>query len=333
MLGAGAIGAYVGIRLSSVGLPVTLVGRRALLDARPLSAQGLKGPPSTPRDDLRVETEVEALAEADLVLLATKSRDTEDAARALAEVARAGTPVVSLQNGLFNPERIRRGAPNLQAVAGLVTFNVVREGERFRQGTSGPVLVGRGEGPARAHVRALVEGLEAAGEQAQARPDIEAVQASKLLLNLNNGICAATGLPVRGSLLDRRLRRVLAAAITEGRRVLHASGRRERAIGVLSPALIAKLLPLPDAIFERLARRMLTIDPSARSSTLQDLDRGRATEIEDLNGAIVSLAQRSGVEAPVNAAITAHVHRLEREQPDLRFVDPGALAAEVGVRT
>ncbi len=110
--------------------------------------------------------------------------------------------------------------------------------------------------------------------------------------------------------------------------MLRATGRRDKAIGILSPALIARMLPLPNVIFERVARRMLTINPRARSSTLQDLDRGRRTEIEDLNGAIVTMARSAGVLAPVNRVITAHVHRLENSQAPLPFVSPQDLHAE-----
>ncbi len=329
-MGAGAIGGYVGVRLSSCGLPVTLVGRDTLKQWAPLSAQALGSAPSYPRDDLRIETEAEALQPCDIVLLCTKSADTLESAAALQSTLRKGTPVISLQNGLYNVRRIQKAAPNLQAVPGLVTFNVVREAGHFAQATSGPILLGPGAGTARAPVQALVEGLRCAGDAAQTRDDIEQVQAGKLMLNLNNGICAATGLSVRDSILDRRLRRVLSLAMTEARAVLRATGRRDKAIGILSPALIARMLPLPDVIFERVARRMLTINPRARSSTLQDLHRGRKTEIEDLNGAIVTMAQSAGLRAPVNQVITAHVHRLEQAQAPLPFVGPQDLYTEVG---
>jgi len=329
-MGAGAIGGYVGVRLSSCGLPVTLVGRDTLQQLAPLSAQALGSAPSYPRDDLRIETEAEALQPCDIVLLCTKSADTLESAASLQGILRKDTPVVSLQNGLYNVRRIQEAAPNLQAVPGLVTFNVVREAGHFSQATSGPILLGPGAGTARAPVQALVEGLRCAGDAAQTRDDIEQVQAGKLMLNLNNGICAATGLSVRDSILDRRLRRVFSLAMTEARAVLRATGRRDKAIGILSPALIARMLPLPNVIFERVARRMLTINPRARSSTLQDLDRGRITEIEDLNGAIVTMAQSAGLEAPVNQVITAHVHRLEQAQAPLPFVSPQDLYTEVG---
>lgn len=328
-MGAGAIGGYVGVRLSSCGLPVTLVGREALRQLGPLSAQALGGAPSYPRDDLKIETDAAALKACDLVLLCTKSADTTSSAKELQDILRKNTPVVSLQNGLFNVGRIQQAAPDMRAVAGLVTFNVVREAGHFAQATTGPIVLGPGPGDAQAAVQTLVKGLQCAGDAAQIRDDIEDVQAGKLMLNLNNGICAATGLSVRDSVLDRRLRRVLSLAMKEARAMLRATGRRDKAIGILSPALIARMLPLPNMIFERVARRMLTINPSARSSTLQDLDRGRSTEIEDLNGAIVAMAQSAGLSAPVNQVITAHVHRLEKSQAPLPFVAPQDLHAEV----
>ena len=86
--------------------------------------------------------------------------------------------------------------------------------------------------------------------------------------------------------------------------------------------MIARLLLIPDAILFRVARGMISIDPKARSSTLQDLDRRKATEIDFLNGEIVALAREHQMEAPANAFITETVHRLERAQGDLQFLTP-----------
>jgi 2-dehydropantoate 2-reductase len=81
-------------------------------------------------------------------------------------------------------------------------------------------------------------------------------------------------------------------------------------------------------VVTRLARRLASVDEGARSSTLQDLDRGRATEIGDLNGAIVRLATSAGRRAPVNERVTDVVRRheaavLRGEKP--QFVPAGEI--------
>ena len=79
-------------------------------------------------------------------------------------------------------------------------------------------------------------------------------------------------------------------------------------------------LTIPDAILFRVARGMVAIDPKARSSTLQDLDRKKKTEIDFLNGEIVRLASEHSIDARANSFITESVHRLERSQGPLQFL-------------
>lgn len=79
----------------------------------------------------------------------------------------------------------------------------------------------------------------------------------------------------------------------------------------LPPGLMPRLLGVPDAIFGRVAKRMLAIDPHARTSMLDDLDAGRPTEIDHLNGEVIRLAERLGRTAPFNARLVELVHAAE----------------------
>ena len=106
IFGAGAIGTYVGVRLSAAGHRVTLIGRPWLVDARSeLEAITLSGEHSRPDDSLRVDTDPSALADVDACLVTVKSSGTAEAAATLAGVLSEGTEVISLQNGLGNARR------------------------------------------------------------------------------------------------------------------------------------------------------------------------------------------------------------------------------------
>jgi 2-dehydropantoate 2-reductase len=130
--------------------------------------------------------------------------------------------------------------------------------------------------------------------------DMRAVAWGKLLLNLNNPVNALAGVPLREELLDRGYRRVLADLMEEGLAVLVAAGVRPARLTPVPPAWLPSLLRLPTPIFRRLASRMLTIQPEARSSMYDDRLAGRATEIGDLCGAVVRLAEQQGQSAPRN---------------------------------
>lgn len=328
--GAGAIGGYVGVKLSAAGLPVVMIAREELVRrAGELECTDVRGAATRPRSDLAVSADARELAGVDLCLVTVKSSDTEAAARALDDVLSADCAVVSLQNGLGNARVLRQRLGAREVAGGVVTFNVTREGPaRFRQSTSGTILIG----PTSRSI-ALARALAARGEHAEVRADIEDVMAGKLLLNLNNGVCAATGLGIAASLRDRDARWVFSRCITEGVRALRAAGLRPARVAALGPRTIARVMALPDAIVHRLARVLIRVDESARSSTLQDLERGRRTEIDELNGAIVRLAEERGGRAPANAEVTRLVRELERAAlagEPLCHVSPRALRDAIG---
>ena len=89
------------------------------------------------------------------------------------------------------------------------------------------------------------------------------------------------------------------------------------------------LLQMPNFLVMLVARKMVSLDPSARSSTLQDLDAGKPTEIGDLNGAIADLARAHGLRAPANQTITELIRELETAERPLTFIEPSALRARI----
>lgn len=297
LMGAGSVGCYVGGRLQAAGAEVHFVGRPRVLAG--LREQGLR------LTDLELpERHLPAaslqLAEtpppqAALVLLCAKSTATAGAAAQLAALP-AGTPVLSLQNGVDNAAVGARAAPALRWLPGMVPFNIAELGPgHFHRGTAG-VLAAQDD-PA---LRAWQPVFAAAGLPLLLHADLAPVQWGKLLLNLNNPVNALSGLPLRAQLLDHDLRCAFAALQSEALAVLAAAGIRPARVSPLPPALMPHVLRLPNWAFERLAARLLRIDAKARSSMADDLALGRPTEIDALSGAIVRLARQHGREAPRN---------------------------------
>ena len=156
-------------------------------------------------------------------------------------------------------------------------------------------------------MQGLRETLNVPGAPTREHHDMASVQWGKLLLNLNNALNALAGVPLATQLADRRWRLILAAQIREGLRVLKAAGVRPARIEAVPPGLIPRILRLPNWLFRRVAARMLAIDPQARSSMWEDLERRRPTEIDDLQGAILALGKKSGTrDADDGARDAAH---------------------------
>ena len=302
VLGAGAIGCYVGGRLAAHGQAVTLVGRAHAL--QPIAAQGLRVTDldgfdrTVPAAGMQLAS---TLAEAaplgdSIVLLCVKSGATESAARELAAACAPGTAVVSLQNGVDNVARVAAQAPALHVLAGMVPYNVVLRGAHVHRATAGHLQLQRD-----AVTERIAPVLEAAGLATVLPADIRAVQWGKLLLNLNNPVNALSDLPLRQELLDRDYRRVFAALQSEALSVMARAGIQPAKVAAVAPRLLPHVLRLPNWLFTRLAQRMLQIDATARSSMWDDLEAGRVTEIDALCGAVVRLAAQQGMGAPLNA--------------------------------
>ncbi len=305
--GAGSVGGYVGGCLALAGHDVTLLLRPQLAAA--VARHGLRITDLDGRDRLvepaavRLATEAEpALAEVDIVLVTVKSGDTAGMAGLIAEHAPSGATVVSLQNGVGNLDvLLQRLGGMARVVAGMVPFNVVQTRDlgapaRFHRATSGTLLIAAGVPGLRATLD--VPGL-AVGESR----DMASVMWGKLLLNLNNALNALAGVPLAAELADKRWRRLLARQIDEGLAVLKAAGIKPARIEGVPPAAVPRILRLPGWLFRRVARSMLAIDPEARSSMWEDLQRHRTTEIDHLQGAILAMAARTGVQVPLTARI------------------------------
>jgi 2-dehydropantoate 2-reductase len=174
------------------------------------------------------------------------------------------------------------------------------------------VIEDGGTGPA--PIAALARLLMKAGFKVHPAKDIEALQWAKLMMNLNNAVSALSGLPLREMLASSGYRRILADLIAEALGVLRAAGIRPGRLGAVPAQWFPSVLRLPNILFRVLARAQLKIDAQARSSMWEDLARARLTEVDYLNGEIVRLAGKHGVEAPMNRKITALVHDAETKK-------------------
>jgi 2-dehydropantoate 2-reductase len=187
----------------------------------------------------------------------------------------------------------------------MVPFNVIASGAgRFHRATSGDIVIERDE--ANTARRLSVPGLTM-----RASANIAGVQWGKLLVNLNNAINALSGLPLREQLAQRSWRRLFADQFAEGLAAVRAEGIRPVSSSAVPASWTPHLLRLPDAMFAALLGRTMKIDPEARSSMWEDLQRGRRTEIDYLQGVITEIADRRGLEVPLSRRIVALIKDAE----------------------
>lgn len=320
IMGAGSIGCFVGGLLVNAGEDVVFVGRESL--GAQLAQHGLYLLRVTGErtvvsaGQLHWTTDPASLSDCDVVLVCVKGLATAQVGAELAHHLRPDAVVLSLQNGVANAHTLRAHLGPRAVWPCMVSFNVVRQPEgRFLQGTSGPLVTDV------AVSADLVGRFLLAGLPTEQHANMTGVLWGKLLLNLNNALNALVDLPLRAQLMDRALRRVLAAAQEEALAALRAARIRPVVHLPAPPWVLPHLLRLPTWLFARAAARMLAIDPGARSSMWEDLQRGRNTEVDLLNGAVVELGRAHGVATPVNDRIVAAIHAVEQGEDSAPHVE------------
>ncbi len=304
VFGAGSIGCYLGGQLTHAGADVTFIGRerfKSEIDANGLTLTHFEREKIIlSPDQFTFSLAPKDIAAADIILLTTKSQDTAEAAQAIAAHAKTDAIVISFQNGVSNPDVLREHLPQ-KVLGAVVPFNVTGKGPgHFHCGTEGDLTVEYLNDPRLENLQVL---FSKAGQGLNLSPDILAVQWGKLLVNLNNALNTLTGGTLKQGLLQRDYRRALALIVEEGLSVVKSTGIQPAAFGKADAAKMIKILRLPNFIYKIIMNKIVKIDAAARSSMLDDLEMGRVSEIDYLQGEIVRLAEKTGQSAPHNKII------------------------------
>jgi 2-dehydropantoate 2-reductase len=307
--GAGSIGCFVGGILAAGGRRVALLARRRVI--REIESNGLRltsfeGFERTiAANTLTLSEDPQIFSDAGTVLVTVKSADTAEISDVIARYAPPDAVIVSLQNGVGNVSVLREKLPGRRVLAGMVPFNVIARGPgQFHRATSGDIVI-------EADDAGTAKRLSVPGLKMRPTDNIAGVQWGKLLVNLNNALNALAGLPLRQQLAQRAWRILFADQIAEGLAAIRAEGIKPVSSTPVPAGWTPHLLRLPDAIFEMLLGRTMKIDPEARSSMAEDLQRGRRTEIDYLQGVITEIADRHGLQAPLSRRIVELIKRAE----------------------
>ena len=290
VMGAGAVGCFFGGLLARAGAPVTFIGRRHHVDAIARDGLFLEGLHFQERVAAAATTDAGAARDADIVLFCVKTLDTENAAKTLQPHLAPQATVVSMQNGVDNAERIYSAA-GIEAVPAVVyvACAMMAPGHVKHNGR-GDLIVGKG--PRAAAVASM---FERAGVPCPVSDRVKAELWMKLIMN-----CAYNAM---SALCRARYGNIVRAPWT--RELM-----RRTVLEVVSVARTAGV-PLEEEPAVEAAYTLGEAMASALSSTAQDIDRGKPTEIDSLNGYVVRRGKDLGVDTPVNQALHGLVKLLE----------------------
>ncbi|MEW6034810.1 MAG: ketopantoate reductase family protein [Chloroflexota bacterium] len=299
IMGAGALGSVFGGFLSRQN-EVALVGRKAHIQAirrRGLQVSGLWGDHLF--TDLKAQTSVDGLQIQDLVLITTKSYDTAQTVQQALPLLHAGSMVVSMQNGIGNEETVAAAVGRERTLGGMAIFGAVLVEPGHVEVTVyaaecklGALAGGQGRAEAMARM------FSACGIPTLPSPDILAEKWLKAFYNIAlNPLSAILRVPYGVLGEHEETRAIMRQALEEAFAVAAAEGVNLKASAA--------------DYFRRLLQVQLPPTAQHRSSMLQDIQRGKATEINYLNGLVVRLGQKHGIPTPVNGVLVNIVKVLE----------------------
>jgi 2-dehydropantoate 2-reductase len=301
VLGAGALGCAMGGTLAAAGSNVTLIARSRehveAINANGLVLRDADGGERVVK--VAAATDARGLAPADLVIVLVKSFHTEAAIEGYQAALGEHTIVMSLQNGLGHEEVLARAVGRARLLAGKTYVGgVFLAPGVVRAGVQGKLtLIGEPDGGISERVRRVAAEFERAGLATTVSDNITGTIWDKLLVNTATGaLSGITRLPYGRLYALPELEAVAVAAVAEAMAVAHALGVR---LSITEPVQAWRLAGAG-------------LGPGFKASMLQSLEKGSVTEIDFINGAVVTEGERLGIPTPVNRTLVACVKGIEK---------------------
>ncbi len=329
IIGAGAVGGYVGGRLALAGEDVTLVDpwpeHVEAIRARGLQLSGADGEHTARVKALHL-TDVQSFSRkpVDIAIISTKSYDTAWAATMVRQYLAPGGYVVSLQNSINEHEiaAVVGWGRTVGCIASTISVNLVAPGriQRYRQpGGAGRMVFYVGETHGGVSPRAQeLAGILGAVDAATVTTNLWGERWTKLSANaITHGLLGATGLDNFSVFVERgRMHRLGVKLAAESVLVGRAQGfQLSRILRVAPDAWVAASYGDSEGrrqVDEGLAEYVSTLTAPSRSSVGRDIERGRRSEIDYTNGLVAAKAAQTGVPAPTHTAVTELVRRIDR---------------------
>ena len=290
-VGAGGVGGYFGGRLAAAGVDVCFLARGAHLAA--LRAHGLRI--QSPLGDVHLPhvdatDDPATVGPVDVVFFAVKLYDAEAALALLPPLVGPATVVIPFQNGVDSVDLLSRAVGRSHVAGGTAyVAAVIAEPGLIRHTAMDHLIFGELDGSRSPRLERLLEACRPAGFQATLSDDVNIDIWSKFVrLTVFSGMTAVTRGPIGRVVADPELLAMALAAVSEAADVARAKG-----------------VNLPARIIDGAAAAFAALPPHAKSSMLEDLERGRRLELPWLSGAVVRIGREVGVDTPIHRFIAA----------------------------
>jgi 2-dehydropantoate 2-reductase len=292
IMGAGAVGLFYGARLQQAGEEVYYCARGENL--RALREHGLEVTSFKGDFHLRIKAtgDPREFAPYELILFCVKSYDTVATARLLEGCLAEGGAVMTLQNGVENEEALCTVLPRESVMGGnaRVGAELTAPG-RLRHTASGIIEFGELDGGETPRALRMAEAFKRAGILGQLTHDLKSVRWMKLMGNNGTNTVSALTHCTLGEMF----------AGPEGAALVHRLMAETAMVGRAEGARISD-----DDVekYYNIARGFSEAH-AIKTSTLQDLERGKRLEYDAISGAVVRAARRHGLSVPATETVHA----------------------------
>ncbi|HVT35292.1 MAG TPA: ketopantoate reductase C-terminal domain-containing protein [Nevskiaceae bacterium] len=325
LVGAGAVGTILAGHLAQAGRETLklytrdkdLASFNSLRELHIDYAQRGHAPLALPRPELATSLE---LCCVEYLLICVKFPQLAALLKQLPAIP-AGCTVVSTLNGAASLRLMRERWPQARVIPLTVMYNGQLLGPLHAQLTTRAEVIAGGDDCRLARL------FRGSGMHAR-HADGDSAVWGKLLINLANALCALTHTTFKDLLTDPDLRMLYVEVLDEAVAVLNASGHDFQLPIAVPYRAYRQLLLRGGKIPWWFARAKNGLEEGAYPSMVSDVEHGRVTEVEQLNGEIVQLAAAYGQRAPVNQRIVAAVKQLQTNHPP-QYLTPKQLRHEL----
>ncbi|WP_118180579.1 ketopantoate reductase family protein [Paraburkholderia phosphatilytica] len=304
ILGAGALGCAIGAALTEGGHETWL------LDSSPIHVEAMRrdglqvdDAAGSRRVTVRAATQAAEIGAVELVIVLVKSFHTAAAMRGALALVGQTTLVLSLQNGLGHEDVLADVVGRERVLAGKTYVGGVLRGPgHIESGVKGKATyIGELDGRITSRALAIADAFNSAGLLTTVSDNIVGTMWDKLLINVATGALTGITSLTYGQLYDEPLLKATAlAAVSEAMAAAKAAG-------------VTLSIAAPEEAWTLAAEGLPS---SFRTSMLQSLEKGLATEIDFINGSVVRWGERLGMPTPVNATLVACIKGIERAMSD-----------------
>jgi 2-dehydropantoate 2-reductase len=297
IMGAGAVGAYYGARLQQAGEDVTLCARGDNLRALKEHGLDVKSFRGDFHIKMRATGDPREFAPYELILFAVKSYDTESSAQQLKGCLASDGILMTIQNGVENEGILCRFFPRECVMGGnsRIGAQIVAPGKLLHTAL-GVIEFGELDGQITPRARRLKELFERAGILGELSADLKAIRWYKLMGNNSTNSVSALTRTTLGQMLDD----------PDGYHLVRTLMLETLAVGRAEGANVV------DERVDLQLKQIRGLNARAiKTSTLQDLEKGKPLEYEAISGAVVRAARRHDMRVPATETVYTLLKLLE----------------------